>query len=209
MKDFNQYMKAAVASMWKDGVVTEVESLNGRRVPLEARPLLKRLVHLVMDTDYTKPDTKLYLVKSYGMRLVGGEGCASNRNSSRSRIQYDITKLKAALGADFFDRIVEGGDLCREAEALAKLERKARGRSLLEGYLFPLPSPTGELEALDGEQLERLRRLTKLFGSARANYWRKQFTPEMLNYLNYLNNHREQLSEENQATYDRLREYMK
>lgn len=211
MRDFNRYLRMAVASSYQDGTVKEVERLaGGYAIPPEARPILAQLVRVVMLSDYTKPDTKEYLSTPRGMRTIyHGKGVASNPHTSRSRIQYDLTKLKTALTISFFDRLMEGGDLTEQAEAVERLERKARGRSLLEGYQFDLPSPTGELEAIDRDTLNKLMTLTRAFGSARVAYDRSKFTPDMINFLNYLENHREQLSQENQATYQYLRRYMK
>lgn len=208
MIEFNTRLRMVVQSMYDQGEVVPVSHLSGGYpVPLEARPILVRLVELVMLSEYTKQDTKEFLMsRHYGMRtFITTPGCSPNRNTSRSRVQYDLTKLKAALGPDFFSVVLEGGDLTRQAEAVDGLVKKVRGRSLLEQYTFPLPSPTGEVTELDEQSTERLIKLTKYFSSAQQTRWSRQFTLEMVNYIAYLESHADDLIGNNQITYDKLK----
>ena len=208
MKQFNTDLRMVVASMYDQGRVVSVSHLQGGcPVPPEARPILVDLVTLTMLTEFTKADTKEYLASRHrGIRtFTRTPGCSANRNTSRSRVQYDLSKLKSELGLDFFNIVFQGGDLTRQAEAVTRLMKKARGHSLLERFIIPLPSPTGEAPELTDQSREKLIQLTKCFSSARVTYWSHRFTVEMVNYITYLENHQSELSDSDQETFDTLR----
>ena len=102
VNSFNSLLRHCVSARYTKNGVQTADYIAGYGLFVEAKEILKELVTLVMETEYFKPDTKKFLsdkLRSY-RNVVNCSGCAKNSHTSRSRINYDLSRLRGVLGED-------------------------------------------------------------------------------------------------------------
>lgn len=163
---FNNLLRQCVINMSIGGAVQAVSSISGYRLSERAKSLLIELVALVMNTEYFKLDTKIYLSSKYRTyrNVVNNDGCSSNNHTSRSRINYDLSKLRGVLGEDALDIIIKysDADLTRYEEKIKALYQKYRNKSLLDGFTLRLPECNEIVTSLTDDEVINLLGLARI-----------------------------------------------
>ena len=210
--NFNDMLRALVGASYKDGQVVPLSFLNGYAVSGAVRPVLVDLVKLVMLTDFTKPDTKEYLQQRYaGWRSIYvGEGCADNKHTSKSRVTYDLMKLRRVLGEDFFTVALQRGtlDVEQAGKNIRGLLSKATGKSLLDGFAqgLHLPAEPGDNELMfDGDKEVLLEIVRSCSKKGLRSRW-SCLTSDMVAYIKFLENTSEDdMDDSDRAVYEQLK----
>ena len=190
---FNDFLRQLVRVSYKDGEAVPVSHLGGYAVDEELRPVLVDLVKLVMLTDYTKADTKEYLQQRYaGCRSVyQGEGCAVNKNTSKSRINYDLMKLRRVLGEDFFTLAFQDHalDVERAGQRIGSLLTRVTSRSLLDGFAPGLSMPElGDHELVFDNDIKVLLEIVRTCSKKGLRSRWSCLTGDMVAYIKHLEN---------------------
>lgn len=211
---FNDFLRQLVRASYKDGEVVQISYLGGYGVDPDLQPVLADLVKLVMLTDFTKPDTKEYLQRRYaGCRSVyGGEGCADNKHTSKSRVTYDLMKLRRWLGEDFFTLAFQSHtlDVERAGRKIAALLSKATGKSLLDGFAqgLRLPDPGDHESVFDGD-LEVLLEIVRTCSKKGLRSRWSCMTGDMVAYIKHLEDTSpDDLDDSDGAVYQQLKRWL-
>ena len=188
---FNDFLRQLVRVSYKGGEVVPVSHLGGYAVDEELKPILVDLVKLVMLTDYTKADTKEYLQQRYaGCRSVyQGEGCAVNKNTSKSRINYDLMKLRRVLGEDFFTLAFQDHalDVERAGQRIGGLLTRVTSRRLLDGFASGLSMPElGDHTQLNEAEKENMMEIVRTCSKRGLRSRWSCFTGDMVDYILHL-----------------------
>lgn len=136
-RDFNHSLRVLIAEVERQGE-NHLMSVAGFALTDESREIALLIYRLVMQTSYFKPDAKNYLISRKGSyrRFQKDDKCAVNRNTSISRIRYDIKKLEKLLGIDNLNRLFDGTitDLEEYKQKLRKKIREYERKSLFNNY---------------------------------------------------------------------------
>lgn len=210
---FNSLLRCCVSTMYTDAGVQSVEYLAGYGLSAEAKDVLKRLVLLVMETEYFKPDTKKFLSdksKSY-RNVVYSIGCASNSHTSRSRINYDLSRLRGILGEDALDIIIKqkGADLIRYKEKIQGLIVKHKQKSLLEGFTIKLPECSELVVSISENEILALIGLARIHSKKGMQEDEKRITASMVGYIKYLEQNQEHLQGDELECFQSLAEWLR
>jgi len=198
--------------MYSGNGIKNVDSISGYRLSDEAKGVLKELAMLVMETDYFKPDTKAYLSSKFRTFRNSNitDGCATNKNTSRSRINYDLSKLRCQLGDDAMEIIIKqrNADLSRYKEKIKGLLDKYRNKSLLDGFTIKIPECNELVKDLPEDNILTLLGLARMHSKKGIKESEKYFTPEMVGYIRYLESNLSNLNEEEMEYYNALAEWL-
>lgn len=212
--NFNDMLRALVRASYKDGQVIPLSFLNGYAVSEEVRPVLVDLVKLVMLTDFTKPDTKEFLQRRYaGCRSIYvGEGCADNKHTSKSRITYDLMKLRRVLGEDFFTVAFQRGtlDVEQAGKKIRCLLSKVTGKSLLDGFAqgLHLPDP-GDPELIFDDDIEALLDIARTCSKKGLRSRWSYMSGNMVAYIKHLEETSiDDLDDSDRAVYEQLKRWL-
>ncbi len=211
--NFNGLLRACVSMMYSKSGIKAVDSIGGYSLSDEAKDFLKELVTLVMETDYFKPDTKAYLSSKFSTFRSSNivDGCAENKNTSRSRINYDLSKLRCQLGDDAMEIIIKhkNTDLSRYRERIKCLWDKHKSKSLLDGFTIKIPECNELVSELLEEKIITLLGLARMLSRKGIKESEKYFTPDMVGYIRYLEHNLSNLNEEEMEYYSALAEWLK
>jgi len=199
--------------MYTSRGIKKAESIAGYRLSEEARELLKKIVKLVMETEYFKPDTKNFLIsKSRNYRNDEFRSiCAKNKHTCRSRIFYDLAKLRAALGTNAMDIIIKQprADLTIYKDIIQDLLMKYGEKRLIDGFTIKLPKVAAKVTSIPDEDYEILREIAK-YGSKKGKMLMEfNMTPEIVGYLQYLDENKDKLSSKETERYNELSAWLK
>lgn len=213
VNSFNSLLRMVCSSVYnEDKEVKEVKSIAGYALSEQAQGLLVSLVKLCMLTDYFKPDTKEYLTNKYKtIRTVSGaDGCASNKHTSRSRINYDLSKLRAVLGEDSLDVIVKqyDADLTSYISKINELLKKHEHKSLLDNLLIKYPKTNDICREIDNDSIFTLLRIARLQSKKGRLIDENELTSDMVAYVNYLENNKDSLRGDDLEVYQALCEWL-
>lgn len=194
--NFNYLLKQVVEEF--HGNEKEVRTVGGYSLSEEKRIILRMLKELVMNTNYFKEDTKIFLFSRYGTNINynNSNGCSSNKNTSRSRINYDLLKLKSVLGGDALEIIIksQNKDLSYYAERINDLIMKTKGKIFLEGFSIKVPECYIESKELSQEEIENLKEIVKYGSKKYLRLLEKRMTINQVAYLRYLEKNKDNLS---------------
>ncbi len=205
MIKFNSGLKDLVRRLYRDGKVQEVESIWGLSSDKEVTALSKLIVELTMCTDYFKSETKSVLQgRSYRM-----SGDASvNKNTTVSRVNYDLARLKKILGEDFFDTLMyhkKEMDFDRYTSKIQQLIGKYSRKSILDTVAIKLPkSSETEVKSINKKDWANLELLFTWYTKQSVHDMEKQLTGDMISYIEYLESHSDGLDEVQRKHYDTL-----
>lgn len=210
---FNNLLRCCISAMYTENGVQTVDYLAGYGLSQEAKETLIELVTLVMETEYFKPDTKNYLSnKLSSYRNVGySSGCAINSHTSRSRINYDLSRLRGALGEDTLDIIIKqkGADFTRYREKIQTLIQKHRQKSLLEGFTIKLPQYNELVTAISEDEIMNLISLARIHSKKGMQEDEKRITANMVGYIKYLEQNQEHLQGDELEYFQALAEWLR
>jgi hypothetical protein len=210
---FNSLLRCCVSAMYTENGVQTLDHIAGYGLSEEAKVILKELITLVMETEYFKPDTRSFLSGKSGIywKVVYSSGCASNSHTSRSRINYDLSRLRGALGEDALDIIIKqkDADLTRYREKIQALIQKHRQKSLLEGFTIKLPE-CGELVAsISEDEVLTLISLARIHSKKGLKLDEKRITASMVGYIRHLEQHQEHLQGDELEYFQTLTEWLR
>lgn len=210
---FNSMLRYCVSAMnTKNGIQT-VEHLAGYDLSEKAKEILKELVILVIQTEYFKPDTKKFLTDKFGSyrNVSYSNGCASNKHTSRSRINYDLSRLRGALGEDSLDIIIKqkGTDLTCYREKIQVLIQKHRQKSLLEGFTIKLPECNELVTSISVDEKLNLIGLARIHSKKGIQVDEKRITTSMVGYIKHLEQNQEHLQGDELEYFQALAEWLK
>ncbi|MDF2542694.1 MAG: hypothetical protein K0S47_2412 [Herbinix sp.] len=206
---FNSYLKMVVRSLWRDGKVAEVNSIPGFGSDLEVIALSKLIVELVMTTDYFKPETKAVL---QGVPYRSSGDATVNVHTVKSRVVFDFSRLQKILSADFFERLLyrqKDMDLSNYTSKIKKLIEENSKKSILDTMVIKIPKGSGkEIKNIEIEDWEFLLYVITNYSKQNIHRIEKKVTEEMIDYIEYLENHTDNLNAEQQEHYESLQKLM-
>lgn len=208
--NFNRRLRACISEMYKKG--GKIEHVTGYGLSEEASNILYELYQLIMETDYFKTDTKKFLSNKYGTYRTqyNNEFCAKNKNTSRSRITYDLSKLKKVLGEDALDVIIKQRDNIISAykEKIHELLERNRNKSLIENFSIKLPEYGEIYNSLTEEEVETLFHIVTTTSKTYKRTMEGLITEKMLGYILYLERNKDKLTAEELDYYDDLKVHL-
>lgn len=155
--------------------------------------VLEELVYLVMKTRYFAQEEKDFLLGESFIQIqqkLEANGRKINVNSLKSRIYYQINRLKKELGEDALEEIcrTKSNDILKHYyKKIKQLEKGVKSKSLLDNLLLKVPEVTGErVTALEEEDAELLMHIVTYHSKAMLEIVQPYFTSEMASYLKYL-----------------------
>lgn len=210
---FNSLLRCCVMDMYTTKGIQTVEHLAGYGLSGEAKTILAELVKLIMETEYFKPDTKEFLSSKFRSyrNSTNSSGCAGNKHTSRSRINYDLLKLRVALGQDALDIIIKQreADLTRYKEKIQILLQKHRQKSLLEGFTIKFPKCDEPVHSLTDDEMISLIGLARMHSKKGIQEDEKRITANMVGYIKYLEQNQESLQGDELEYFQALSEWLK
>lgn len=205
--NFNRRLGACISEMYKKG--GKIEHVSGYGLSEDASNILYELYQLIMETEYFKPDTREFLSSKYGTYRTqyNNEFCAKNKNTSRSRITYDLSKLKKVLGEDALDKIIKQRDydLSTYKEKIHELLERNRNKSIIEGFTIKLPKYGKIYNSLSEDEKEMLFEIALTTSKKYKRDMEKLITEEMLGYILYLEQNKNNLTAKEFECYDGLK----
>lgn len=205
--NFNRRLRACISEMHKKG--GKIEHVAGYGLSEEASNILYELYQLIMETEYFKPDTREFLSYSYGSyrKYPKSSSTASNTNTSRSRVTYDLTKLKKILGEDALDIIIKqrDNDLSTYKEKTHELLEINRNKSIIEGFTIKLPEHGQIYNSLSEDEKEMLFEIALTTSKKYKRDMEKIITREMLGYILYLEQNNDKLTAKEYGYFDSLK----
>jgi len=206
---FNSCLKTIVRSMYKDGKVVGVNYIPGFSLSKEVRTLMELIVELVMTTDYFKKESKAVLQgESY---RNSGEAFV-NSDTAKSRATYDFSRLKKILSEDFFEIVLykQDMDLSSYTEKINQLLEKYSKKSVLDSIVIKLPKGSGrEINSVEAKDWRFLLYVITNYSKQYMHRIEKRVTEEMIDYIEFLENHPDSLTEVQQEHYSELQNLMK
>lgn len=205
--NFNRQLRSCISEMHKKG--RKLEHISGYGLSEEASNILYELYQLIMETEYFKPDTKKFLSSKYGTYRTkyDDEFCAKNKNTSRSRITYDLSKLKKVLGEDALDIIIKqrDNDLSTYKEKIHELLERNRNKSIIEKFTIKLPEYGKIYNSLTEEETEILFHIVTTTSKTYKRAIEGLITEKMLGYILYLEQNKDKLTVEESECYGSLK----
>lgn len=213
VNSFNSLLRMVCSSFYNENKeMKEVKSIVGYVLNEQAQGLLVSLVKLCMETDYFKPDTKEYLTNKYKtIRTVSGvDGCANNKHTSRSRINYDLSKLRAVLGEGSLDIIIKQphADLTSYISKINELLKKHEHKSLLDNLTIKYPKTDDICREFDKDSIFTLLRIARFQSKKGRMIDENELTSDMVAYVNYLENNKDSLQGDDLEIYQTLCEWL-
>lgn len=210
---FNGLLRCCVVEMYTAEGIKTVEHVAGYGLSGEAKEILAELVKLIMETEYFKPDTKEFLSSKFRSyrNSTNNSGCAGNKHTSRSRINYDLLKLRAALRQDALDIIIrqKGADLSYYRDKIQSLLQKHRQKSLLEGFTIKLPEGNEIVSHITDDEMTALIGLARMHSGKGIKEDEKRITTNMVGYIKYLEQNQESLQGDELECFQTLSEWLK
>lgn len=208
--NFNNLLRHSMCEIHTKG--KNISSIGGYGLSADAKEILLDLYKLIMETTYIKQDTRSFLVNKYVTyrTRVYSSGCAVNKNTSRSRIFYDTSKLKRALGEDFFDVIIKNRntDLSRYKFKIQELLIKYKNKSLLDGFAIKLPQCNQIITNISDDDVDKLSNFVQ-YGSKKAKeMFEKGMTEDFVGYLMYLEQNKEKLEGKDLMRYNKYIQWL-
>ena len=199
---FSEDLRSIVQSCYKNGKVIDPKDkpvVMGYGIMREdARTAARLLTELVMLTDYTKPDTKAFLFNSNASyRKIGSiDGTAANKNTARSRIQYDLLKLRSVLGEDALDVIIRNrnADLTGYINKISGLLDKCKGRPLADGVILKIKAADRAVNDISVDDYNLLHTIFFQYAKKQKAKVESLINTDMSGYLRYLHENRDCLS---------------
>lgn len=208
--NFNSQLRSCISEMYKKG--TKLEHISGYPLSEDASNILYELYQLIMETDYYKKDTIMFLINKYGTYRAqyDNEFCSKNKNTSRSRITYDLSKLKKLLGEDALDIIIkkQDTDLSRYKEIIHGLLEKHRNKSILDGFTINLPKYGEVNDSLTEDELNILMDIASSHSRNSKRLAEMRMTKRMLGYMQYLEKNKDSLTEGENNYYEDLKAWL-
>ncbi|MDF2540848.1 MAG: hypothetical protein K0S47_566 [Herbinix sp.] len=203
---FNSYLKMMVRSMWRDGKIVEVNSIPGFGSDQEVIALAKLIVELVMTTNYFKTESKAVL---QGVPYRNSGDASVNSNTRKSRAVFDFSRLKKALSEDFFERLLykQDMDISSYTAKIKKLiEENNSKKSILDTVAIKLTKGSGrEINSIEEKDWGLLLYVITNYSKQYMYRIEKKVTEEMIDYVEYLENHTDSLNEKQQEHYEILK----
>lgn len=200
---FNSDLKWLVSGFFKDGMIIEDGSILGYPPTKDQQRLCCKIAHLVLDPNgLCKADTKNYLL---GAEVFKGN--ADNPNTSRSRIQYDMKKLRLLMG----DQML--ADICRKRDGFVQYEeqidnilKKYQSRSIFDKLVLKVKHSDKAPAHVDLSADEKitLLELFETYGKNKVKRAEESVTLEMIRYVKYLEENQDRLSGEEQEFWELL-----
>ncbi len=220
MGDFTKMLRIAVRSYIEAGNSLEsVNSLWGYSINSNQKKILKNMIDLLINTDYINFETKEYLCgKRYSEVLDEVQELEGNPDiklsTVRSRISFQLGRVKQDLGGDILDQIKKNPDnkelLKFYFDKIALLKKKEKSKSLLDGFGLKVPAYKGILvQNLNAYEMEQLEDILKHYGKGHLGkrHYQKIFSERMVSYIRYLESNEKKLSQEEEAIYKRYKAY--
>ena len=195
--NFNNYLKAVIQEVGNGDSRNDCNSLLGNHISNETAELLKKIAHLMMETDFTREDTKQYLsskISSY-RQVHKVDGCSQNSSTTATRKLQDIDKLKKVLSEEFFDELIvnKSIDIERYTNKVQSLIDKQSKKSLLDGLYIKTPNCEGITTSINDEDFIILMEVIK-YGSKKGKaLLESNLTPELIGYIKYLEEYKDML----------------
>jgi hypothetical protein len=204
---FNTYLKMIVRSMWRDGKIVDVDSIPGFGSDPEIKALIKLLVELIIQTDYFKPESKAVL---QGVSYRNSGDASVNKNTAKSRVNYDFSRLTKVVGEDFFERVnKQDFDVSAYTSKIAQLIAEYSKKSILDTVAIKLPKGSGrEIKSIEAKDWNFMFALIKNYSKPYMHRIEKKVTEEMIDYIEFLENHPDSLNDEQQEHYEALQKLM-
>lgn len=210
---FGATLKQICSVSYKDEKINIPNSVVGYPLTIEGKQIIIDLLTLAFKTEYFRHDTKIFLQNKYATYRTAclETGCADNAYTSRSRIQHDLTRLKTEVSSDFFDFVVREPDtqaIQRYSEKLQLLIAKHQIKPLREGFIFKVAESdtlAKELNELDYSLLQDIAFRYSRKGKAAAQ---SLVSAEMVGYMDYLDFHKEHLTDADKQRYEELKQLL-
>jgi hypothetical protein len=206
--NFNNLLRQSISEIFKKN--GKISSVSGYGLTEEAKDILFELKELIMETDYFNPDTKAFLSSRYGSyrNFPNNDKCAVNKHTSRSRINYDLSKLKKVLGEDALDKIIKqrDNDLSTYKDKVHELLERHRNKSIIENFTIKLPEYGKVYDRLTEEESEILFHIVTTTSKKYKRTMEGLITEKMLGYILYLEQNNDKLTAEEFECYDSLKE---
>lgn len=194
-----EVLKGAIQKATNGNELKAGEYIYGYEITERVVPVLNTLVKLVVNTSYLKPETQAVLIGNKSYRNCGTvEGAAENKNSSRSRVYYDICKLKRVLGNELIEGILKADDttLNKINSELLSLIEKYDKNVLAKQFAIKTPQVSqGEYHELSENEWKELYCFMKYYSKKTMAKMEERISVKQITYLNYLECHEEELTE--------------
>jgi len=172
----------------QDNNLDNMSDFCGYELSDRKKEILKAVYDLVMKSNYLKPETRAFLEGKGSYRHCNNvAGASKNENTSRSRIYYDLSKLKKLLGEQLGTAVLQATDdeLKRVEERVHKVMEKHREKSLLDGFSIKLPEPE-IVEELTESEFKDLVAFIKLYSYKGIMRAEANISARQVGYLRYL-----------------------
>ena len=196
---------------YRDGSIRIPKTAAGYTLSEYSKPIITDLMKLIFNTDFMRVDTRLYYgdkIKTYASIVNAVEGCAKNLSTVRSRIWQDSGKLKKALGSDAMEIIIRGSDLAileRYGTIIKGLLQHNEGKTLISGFVFKVCEGDGVSNDLDDGAYQRLVEIAKVYSKLAVHTAKNSVTPEMVAYMEYLDQNKPRLGGIEKERFDELK----
>ncbi len=204
---FTTYLKMIVRSLWRDGKLADGDNIPVGRSNPEVKTLIKLLVELIMQTDYFKPETKAVL---QGVSYRNSGDVSVNKSTAASRVNYDFSRLTKILGEDFFENLnKQDFDVSAYTSKITQLIAEYSKKSILDTVAIKLPKGSGrEIKSIEMKDWNFMFALIKNYSKPYMHRIEKKVTEEMIDYIEFLENHPDSLNAEQQEHYESLQKLM-
>lgn len=212
-KSFGKALRDCVCAFYdEDGYIRE-EPLR-MYIPIKLSStrveVLRKIVQLVMLTDYTDEYTKYYLSHpTYTYSRVADvvnikTGKAFSEAKVRSKIWYIVQKISQLLGEDSINNIIYYGaeDMTPYNEILDK-ELAVLSTNILTNFVIPLRSEK-ICKELDEDSFNELLDIIRPYSKSYVGLIQRSIEGEMLQYFNYLISQSQLLTGKDEERYKRI-----
>lgn len=207
---FSKILRLAVSSCYseKNGVVIRNNRIGNFKVHPKSVPAWRELIKLAMETGYFKRDVKKYL-QGQSVENISNDRM-EKKATTKSRINYQLGRLKQELGEDAMLELLESSDeivISRHKKKIHELLKEYEKKSLLDNIMIRIPTYDGrEVKSLEEDVLESMYYIIGIYAKKIVRGIEGEFTADMVAYVHYLEeqNKEEELTEEEEANFKRL-----
>jgi len=209
-------LRYIVCAFYVDGVIKEKPSKRYIKHELskDRVELLRKIVRLLVMTDFSSEPTKLYLANpTYTYKhvadIISEKGIKINANQAKGKVWYDIRKLTGTIGDDAIDNILmyRHSDITMYENAInSKLS--SLSDNILDNFALDL-STNLQVDKLSDYDFDDMVKLISPYSKRYRDLVARSVTDEMKEYLSFLIGNNASLNGIDLDRYNKLKELTK
>lgn len=196
----------------KEGLVVG-NYVYGNMLTEENIVVLSALYKLVMQTDYLWTESRMWLAGMRTYRVINETVEQKEKvkpSTARSRIYYDVVKLKKLLGPGLVMEVFNADpERLEEIHTVIKKKlEKYDTNSLIKQLAIKVPEPAGECAEITEREWDELLFICKHYARKRVEFIESKTTPRHMSYLVYLQEHEADLPERQKEKLEQIKKYL-